>query len=169
MHELTTQSPDQTRALGRCLGQMIQKGLTLRLRGELGSGKTCFVQGLAQGLDVPCEYVLTSPTYTLINEYPGRLPLFHIDLYRLGGSADAEMIGLWEIFDSGAVAAVEWSERLSDGDWPVEHLRIDFTISDDLCRRIGLIGCGRDMDNLINGAVKRFEALVFKDQNQILR
>jgi tRNA threonylcarbamoyladenosine biosynthesis protein TsaE len=159
MHELTTHTPDQTRALGRCLGQQLKERITLRLCGELGSGKTCFVQGLARGLDVPDGYDITSPTYTLIHEYPGRLPLFHIDLYRLGGSADAEMIGLWEIFDSEAVAAVEWSERLAEQEWPERHLKIDFTILDDQRRRMRLFGYGRDSDNLIMEAVNRFKEL----------
>lgn len=154
MNEIITHTPDQTSALGRCLGQKIKKGLPLRLRGDLGSGKTCFVQGLARGLDVPKAYDITSPTYTLINEYPGRLPLFHVDLYRLEGSVDAEMIGLWEIFDMDAVAAVEWSERLAEHEWPEQHLKIDFTIINDEQRRIRLFGYGRGMDNLIKEALK---------------
>lgn len=157
MHQITTQSADETNALGRCLGQQLKEGIALRLCGDLGSGKTCFVQGLARGLGVPEAYEITSPTYTLINEYPGRLPLFHVDLYRLDGNVDAEMIGLWEIFDMEAVAAVEWSERLAEEEWPERHLKIDLTIIDDDQRRIQLIGYGRGTDNLIMGAVTNWE------------
>ena len=159
MQEIITHSSKQTHALGRCLGQQLKYGIALRLCGDLGSGKTCFVQGLARGLEVPDAYEITSPTYTLINEYPGRLPLYHADLYRLDGSVDAEMLGLWEVFDSQSVAAVEWSERLAEEEWPERHLKIDFTIIDDDRRRIQLIGYGRDTDNLILGAVKHFRRL----------
>lgn len=159
MHPIITQTPDQTHALGRCLGQQLNEGMIIRLRGDLGSGKTCFVQGLARGLGVPRNYEITSPTYTLINEYPGRLALFHVDLYRLEGSMDAEMIGLWEIFEMNAVTAVEWSERLAEHEWPERHLKIDLVAIDDTRRRIRLNGYGRGTDNLILGAVKLFEQL----------
>lgn len=158
MNELTTCSPEQTRALGHAIGSALKTGLAIRLRGDLGSGKTCLVQGLARGLDVPGGYDITSPTYTLINEYPGRLPLFHVDLYRLNDSVDAEMIGLWEIFSHQAVVAVEWSERLKDDDWPEEYLTLIFTTLDDQCRLIRLIGCGLETDNLIKEAVDIWQA-----------
>ena len=81
--DITTHSVQETRELGQNIGRLISQPITLALIGDLGSGKTAFVQGLAQGLDVPADYYITSPTFTLINEYPGRLALIHIDLYRL--------------------------------------------------------------------------------------
>jgi len=160
MIEITTHNPEQTRALGRCIGQQLMRGITLRLYGNLGSGKTCFVQGLARGLAVTDDYDITSPTYTLINEYPGRLPLFHIDLYRLGGSVDAETIGLWEIFgDDDAVAAVEWAERLPDEAWPDRNLKLDFTASNDQSRTIRIFGYGLETDNLIIETLKKFNPI----------
>lgn len=149
MFAITTNNPEQTRLLGNCLGRCIRQGIALRLHGDLGSGKTCFVQGLAQGLEVPGDYVIASPTYALINDYPGRLPLYHVDLYRLEGGLDAEHIGLGEILGYDAVVAVEWAERLPESQWPAENLVIEFAPINDQCRSIRLIGYGRGMDNLI--------------------
>jgi tRNA threonylcarbamoyladenosine biosynthesis protein TsaE len=86
--------------------------MLISLTGPLGCGKTAFVQGLAEGLGVPQEYYITSPTFTLINEYPGRLPLYHVDLYRLDDLVELEDIGLDEILAAEGVVAVEWAEKL---------------------------------------------------------
>ena len=131
--------------------------MTIRLQGDLGAGKTCFVQGLATGLDVSDQYDITSPTYTLIHEYEGRLPLFHVDLYRLQSSLDAEAIGLWEILSEQAVVAVEWAERLEEADWPEQYLVITFEALEENQRLISLIGCGLGMDILINEAVVSYK------------
>ncbi len=155
-YELTTRNPEQTQDLGRRLGQHIQGGLTIRLNGDLGSGKTCLVQGLARGLAVPEGYDITSPTYALIHEYPGRLPLYHVDLYRLRGSMDAESVGLWELFDTESVVAVEWEERLDESDWPETGLRVELRIEEDNTRRIRLIGYGLESDNLIRETVENW-------------
>ena len=153
-HDLTTRTPEETFELGRRLGQQIRSGLTIRLNGDLGSGKTCFVQGLARGLEVPEGYDITSPTYSLIHEYPGRIPLYHVDLYRLTGSMDAESVGLWELFDGEGVVAVEWEERLDENDWPETGLRIEMRIVNDETRLIRLIGYGLESDNLIKETVE---------------
>lgn len=155
-YELTTRTPEETHDLGRQLGRRIQSGLTIRLNGDLGSGKTCFVQGLARGLEVPEGYDITSPTYALIHEYTGRIPLYHVDLYRLRGSMDAESIGLWELFDAQGVVAVEWEERLDKSDWPETGLRIELHIEADDKRRIQIIGYGLDSDNLIRETVENW-------------
>lgn len=151
--ETITQSVEQTRQLGRSLGRLLKTGTILRLNGHLGSGKTSFVQGLALGLDVPEAYPITSPSYTLINEYPGRLPLIHVDLYRLAGPEDADAIGLWEHFGRSAVVAVEWADRLDDCHWPENALSLDFRIREDDSRSICLNGYGLERDNLIRDIV----------------
>lgn len=156
---ILSKSPEQTRALGRCIGQILKSGLVIRLQGGLGSGKTCFVQGLARGLGVDEKWVVSSPTYTLINEYAGRLVLYHVDLYRLKDATDVETIGLWELFGAGNVVAVEWAERLADDEWPCPSLCIDFSIQDDDTRRLTFVGngldadTGLDADNLIKSCV----------------
>lgn len=150
--QITTLTPDETQKLGKTIGKWIEHPLVIGLTGDLGSGKTAFVQGLAEGLEVPGDYYITSPTFTLINEYPGRLPLFHIDLYRLDGISDLEDIGLDELLYGQAVIAIEWAEKISDG-LPIEHLTMTFEITDDDYRRISLIAYGHNLVNLIKTLV----------------
>ena len=150
--QITTRTPDETQKLGKTIGKWIEHPLVIGLTGDLGSGKTAFVQGLAEGLEVPGDYYITSPTFTLINEYPGRFPLFHIDLYRLDGISDLEDIGLDELLYGQAVIAIEWAEKISDG-LPAEHLTMTFEITDDDYRRISLIAYGHNLVNLIKTLV----------------
>jgi tRNA threonylcarbamoyladenosine biosynthesis protein TsaE len=157
MHEIITTDPEQTRALGRCLGQRLGESVVFRLCGDLGSGKTCFVQGLAQGLQVPEDYRVTSPTYTLINEYPGRVPLFHIDLYRLEKLEDIELIGFWEILGMEAIVAVEWAERIPEEMWPAQSIAIEFKSAENDDHCLHLKGYGLGMDDLIKEAVDSFK------------
>ncbi len=109
-----TSGPEATCKLGIFMGQQIHGGMAIGLIGDLGAGKTALIQGLARGLAVPPAVPITSPSYTLINEYPGRLTLFHVDLYRLSGGADLEELGLEEILDGDGVAAIEWAQRLDE-------------------------------------------------------
>ena len=108
-----TNSPEQTEALGQALGQSLKGGEIVAYTGDLGAGKTAFTRGLAKGLGI--TMAVTSPTYTLVNEYTGgRLELFHFDMYRLGSSDDLFDIGWDEYLLRGGVCAVEWSENVSD-------------------------------------------------------
>ena len=145
---LTTISPEETKSLGGKIGAAIESGIIIALIGDLGSGKTLFVQGLASGLDVPSDHYITSPSYTLINEYPGRFRLFHIDLYRINSENDFEDIGIHEILSGCCVAAVEWAERLNQA-MPAEYLSIHFKIVDDQKRKIILTGYGPNAINLL--------------------
>ncbi len=140
-YQTISSSPEQTRALGKKIGRLLAAGSVLALRGDLGSGKTVFVQGLAAGLDVPDTCYVTSPTYTLINEYPGRLPLFHVDLYRLNEPLDMEEIGLYDILRENNITAIEWAERLGD-DLFHEYLSLEFTIKSDKSRKINMMAHG---------------------------
>ena len=111
--EFITNSPAQTEAVGSALGSILQPGAILAYRGDLGAGKTAFTRGLARGLG--CTDLVTSPTYTIVNEYlSGRLPLFHFDMYRLRSSEDLWDIGWEDYLDRGGVCAVEWSENVAD-------------------------------------------------------
>ena len=109
--QLTSAAPATTRALGACLGSLLDEDLAIFLDGDLGSGKTCLTQGLAAGLGVAAAEPVTSPTYTLMNHYRGRRDLYHFDLYRLNGSEDLEEIGFEEYAVAPGVKVVEWSER----------------------------------------------------------
>jgi len=146
--QITTRTSNETKKLGEKIGKWIEHPLIIGLSGDLGSGKTVFVQGLAEGLEVPGQFYITSPTFTLINEYPGRFPLFHIDLYRLDGISDLEDIGLDELLYDQAVIAIEWVEKMSP-DLPAVHLAMTFEITDDDDRRISLIAYGHNLVNLI--------------------
>lgn len=139
---IISRNPETTFELGKAIGARIRFGTIIALTGDLGCGKTAFVQGLAKGLGVPADYPITSPTYTLINEYPGRYPLFHIDLYRLENSVDFEDIGLYDMLDGQGVAAVEWAERLSP-ELLTEALHIHIEFTDDESRRIYITGSER--------------------------
>ena len=112
MHYIT-HSPQETEAIGAALGKILTPGTVIAYRGDLGAGKTAFTRGLAQGLG--CTDLVTSPTYTIVNEYlSGRLPLFHFDMYRLRSSDDLFDIGWEDYLDRGGVCAVEWSENVAD-------------------------------------------------------
>ena len=103
----------QTEALGERLGRQLKPGTVIAYTGDLGAGKTAFTRGLARGLDIPDR--VTSPTFTIVNEYEGgRLPLFHFDMYRLGSSDELFDIGWEEYLIRGGVCAVEWSENVDD-------------------------------------------------------
>ena len=111
--EFITNSPEQTEAVGAALGNILKPGTILAYRGDLGAGKTAFTRGLARGLGY--NEPVTSPTYTIVNEYlGGRLPLFHFDMYRLGSSDDLWDIGWEDYLERGGICAVEWSENVDD-------------------------------------------------------
>ena len=111
--EFLTNSPEETERVGAALGKILNPGTVLAYRGDLGAGKTAFTRGLARGLGY--AEPVTSPTYTIVNEYlGGRLPLFHFDMYRLASSDDLWDIGWEDYLDRGGVCAVEWSENVDD-------------------------------------------------------
>jgi tRNA threonylcarbamoyladenosine biosynthesis protein TsaE len=139
--ETTTQSVAETRALGKRLGRHAPAGATVILSGDLGSGKTALVQGIARGLKVPEEYYITSPSFTLVNEYPGRMPLCHVDLYRLEEASAIEDIGLPDILAGAGVVAVEWGERLGAA-LPDRHLRVQLRITGNQTRRMTMTAVG---------------------------
>ena len=109
----TTNSPDQTEAIGQALGQTVKAGTVIAYSGDLGAGKTAFTRGLARGLGI--TEPVTSPTYTIVNEYlSGRLPLFHFDMYRLRSADDLWDIGWEDYLERGGVCAVEWAENVEE-------------------------------------------------------
>jgi tRNA threonylcarbamoyladenosine biosynthesis protein TsaE len=150
--ETTTHSVEETRAFGERVGRHITAGTTIALTGDLGSGKTAFVQGIARGLHVPAEYYITSPTFTLINEYPGRLRLHHVDLYRIGGPIEIEEIGLHEILGSDGVAVIEWAERLG-AELPAQHVRVHLEMTNDQTRHLTITATGSAAVTMLKNAV----------------
>ena len=134
-----TNSPAQTEAIGAALGKIINQGTVIAYRGDLGAGKTAFTRGLAKGLG--CTEIVTSPTYTIVNEYlGGRIPLFHFDMYRLRSSDDLFDIGWEDYLDRGGVCAVEWSENVDDAMEDALYITIE-KLGED-ARRITIEGGG---------------------------
>ena len=137
----TTTSPAETEAVGAALAKILTPGAVLAYRGDLGAGKTAFTRGLARGLG--CADMVTSPTYTIVNEYlSGRLPLFHFDMYRLASADDLWDIGWDDYLDRGGVCAVEWSENVDDAMENAIFITIEKTGEDS--RRITIEG-GTDL------------------------
>ncbi len=131
----TTRGEQETAAVGRELARTLEPDAVVLLSGDLGAGKTAFVRGLAEGLGIDPQEV-SSPTFTLVQEYRGgRLPLFHVDLYRLR-PVDVDDLGLEEITRSGGVTAIEWPDRLPRGFGRAVEVAIDHDASDESARRI---------------------------------
>ena len=135
--EYITNSPSETEAVGAALARVLQPGTVIAYRGDLGAGKTAFTRGLARGLGV--QDAVTSPTYTIVNEYlGGRMPLFHFDMYRLGSEDELFDIGWDDYLDRGGVCAVEWSENV----WGAMEDAVVVTITrlDENTRKIEIEG-----------------------------
>ena len=120
--EYLSHSPEETEHIGEMLGRRLHPGRVVAYRGGLGMGKTAFTRGLARGLG--CTGRVTSPTFTIVNEYDGATPLFHFDMYRLGSSDELFDIGWEDYLTRGGVCAVEWSERVDDA-MPADTLWVD--------------------------------------------
>ena len=141
--EFLTHSPDETQRVGAALAKTLCGGEVIAFLGDLGAGKTAFTRGLADGLGV--TDAVTSPTYTIVNEYlTGRLPLFHFDMYRLGSSEELFDIGWEDYLARGGVCAVEWSENVGDALADAICVRIERTGDDS--RRITISG-GNELEN----------------------
>ena len=129
-----TNGPEETEALGARLARALEPGAVVAFTGDLGAGKTAFVRGLARGLGIRDR--VTSPTFTIVNEYEGgRLPLFHFDLYRLGSADELFDIGWEDYLARGGVCAVEWSERMEELLEP-GTIRVDLRRGEDEDRRV---------------------------------
>ena len=142
--EFITHSPEETEKVGQALGAVLTPGTILAYEGDLGAGKTAFTRGLARGLSA--KDTVTSPTYTIVNEYlSGRMPLFHFDMYRLASSDDLWDIGWDDYLERGGVCAVEWSENVADAMEDAIRVRIEKTGEDS--RRITIEG-GMDLADI---------------------
>ena len=151
---ITTHSVTETQKLGQTLGAILKQAVIIALNGELGCGKTAFVQGLAKGLAVSEKYYITSPTFTLINEYPGRRRLFHVDLYRIEHISELEDIGLDEVLYQDAVIAIEWADRLP-ADTLSDHLALQFKLIGEESRQIDIFAYGHQAGNLLKALETR--------------
>jgi tRNA threonylcarbamoyladenosine biosynthesis protein TsaE len=144
---LYSKSETETEAIGARLASFLRAGDFIALSGDLGSGKTCFVRGVAAGLEVPSSVIVTSPTYALLNVYQGRLSLYHFDLYRLDGDEIASL-GFEEYFHGDGVCLVEWADRLLAGTVS-ERLEISFSHEGNCSRRLQFYARGERWRRLV--------------------
>jgi tRNA threonylcarbamoyladenosine biosynthesis protein TsaE len=155
MIDIVTKSADETVALGKTLGGALQGGEVIALVGDLGTGKTHLIKGIALGLDVPDPDVVTSPTFTLINEYHGRRVLQHIDAYRLETAEQLEVLGFDEMCSPAAVVVVEWADRVSSLTDAYKPIKIVLEHHSENERRIQIEGLSETATQAINGGPKQ--------------
>ncbi len=132
---ITTSTPEETQALGRRLSAFLAPGDVVCLWGDLGAGKTCLVQGICQGLGV--NEPVVSPSFTLVNEYSGRVSVAHIDFYRLHSGSEVEQLGFEDLLDGSRIVLIEWPER-AESFLPSDRLDIMMTWKDEVHRNIEL-------------------------------
>ncbi len=138
----TVENEQGTERLGRLLAGLLEPGDVVGLRGDLGAGKTFFAGAVAHALGVPEKTHVTSPTFTLIKEYSGTIPIYHMDLYRLGDPSELYDLGLWDYYDGEGVCLVEWCDRFDDL-WPDDALIITLTLGEETARTITASGMER--------------------------
>ena len=132
---IRTESPEETQTLGEELGSTLKAGDVVALIGDLGSGKTCLTQGIARGVGIAQGEVVSSPSYIIINEYDGKIPIYHIDLYRLETDAEIAELGLGEYINSDGICIIEWAERMAEG-LPDTCIKIHIAWEDENTRSI---------------------------------
>ena len=150
--KVVTDSPQKTKALAEMIGRAVSAGTLITLSGDLGAGKTTFTQGLAKGLDI--DRKVTSPTFTIMKEYKGRLPLYHIDAYRLENIT--QDLGFEDYIDGDGVCVIEWANFI-EYVLPDQLLNIEFTINDDDSRTLTLQGHGEKYEEVINKICTQWE------------
>ena len=132
--EIVTHSFEETIQRGREIGAQLKPPVLVLLSGELGAGKTTLTKGIAAGLGAASENEVTSPTFTLVHKYAGGVPVYHVDLYRIGDFHDLETLGLEDVFSEKAVVIVEWPDRFTlRTEWPVVRIQLEH-VSEDIRR-----------------------------------
>jgi tRNA threonylcarbamoyladenosine biosynthesis protein TsaE len=145
---LHTKSTSETIRIGKSIGSLLMPGDVVALVGELGTGKTQFIKGLAVGVGVGKPTYISSPSFTLINEYAGKVPFYHIDLFRLKSEKEAEELGLEEYFQGGGITAIEWADKIPSF-LPQEMLWIHICYTGKHTRSIEMVGKGKRYEQLI--------------------
>lgn len=159
----TTHAEEGTWALARALGPLLQAGDAILLSGDLGAGKTAFVKGLAEGLGVPGT--VTSPTFNILLVHPGRLPLYHVDLYRLETVDQLEDIDYFGTVEADGVTAVEWGDRFPEAA-PLDYLGVAISISGDTARSFEVMAHGPRGEALASAWSDTCEALAGVERHQ---
>jgi tRNA threonylcarbamoyladenosine biosynthesis protein TsaE len=145
---LHTKTTAETIQIGKSVGGLLRPGDVVALVGELGAGKTQFIKGLAEGAGVRRSTYVSSPSFTLINEYPGRIPFYHVDLFRLEQEKEAEELGLEDYFQGGGISAVEWADKIPSL-LPKEMLLIHIAYTGKNTRSLEVTGKGKHYEDLV--------------------
>jgi len=143
-----TKSTSETIRIGKSIGSLLMSGDVVALVGELGTGKTQFIKGLATGVGVGKPTYISSPSFTLINEYAGKVPFYHIDLFRLKSEREAEELGLEEYFKGGGITAIEWADKMPSF-LPQEMLWIHIRYTGKHTRSFEIIAKGKRFEKMI--------------------
>ena len=146
--QFKTKNAEETEQLGLKIGKLLRGGELIAMTGDLGAGKTTLSKALARGLEID-DYI-TSPTFTIVNEYSGRVKLFHFDVYRIADIEEMYDLGYEEYFYSDGVCIVEWSNLISEI-LPENRINLDITYLDENKREITISGTGEKFDSLVKG------------------
>ena len=149
---------EETKTLGEKIGNSMKSGHVVALIGELGAGKTTLTKAIAHGMGVPSDVVVSSPSYTLVNEYEGRLPLYHFDLYRLEGAHDIFDLGYDEYLEGEGVSLVEWAD-IAPELLPKEHLEIRIEILGDDERKMIIKARGKNYERILDRLHANYKAV----------
>ncbi len=161
----TSHSPDDTVKLGITLGRILNSGCVVGLIGELGSGKTCLVKGIAHGINRTAENEVTSPTFTILQEYDGRVPFYHFDAYRLSGVEDLETVGFEDYISGEGIAVIEWADRIKEA-LPAECLFVYLEVTDKNNRLLAFKAHGKMFKEIL---VKMKNDLNLKTDREAVR
>jgi tRNA threonylcarbamoyladenosine biosynthesis protein TsaE len=158
---LSSENPAYTFQFGKNLGMLLAPGDVVALVGELGAGKTTLTQGIVRGLGVGEEHYIGSPTFTLINEYAGRMPVYHLDFYRIETPAEIVNLGLEEYLHGEGVAVIEWADKI-ESLLPEDHVMITLQYIDPTVRTLEIEGIGNRCAALIETVVR--EPIILETQ-----
>ena len=151
--EIISNSPLETEELGEQLGSLLSAGTTVALQGGLGSGKTCFTRGIVASAAPESAHLVSSPTFAIMNIYPGSGTVYHFDFYRLSGDNDIAELGFDDYFHGDGVCVIEWSERLFEL-LPIDHITVGFEFTGNTRRCITLTACGSKSSDILEKLVK---------------
>jgi len=146
---ITTHSALETEAIGSKLGTWLKKGAFIALFGDLGGGKTCFTRGIVGAVAPESLHLVASPTFAIMNEYPGPVPVYHFDFYRLASAHEITELGFDDYFQGEGICVAEWSERLRDM-LPKDHIKVIFEHAGGDCRKITIVAGSTETQELIN-------------------
>lgn len=133
--EIITKSPRKTEEIGRKLGSLLNKGAFIALFGDLGGGKTCLTRGIVSSTAAESSHLVASPTFAIMNEYPGTIPVYHFDFYRLTSCHEIIELGFYDYFQGDGICIAEWAERLGDL-LPEDHIKVTLEHAGGDCRKI---------------------------------